>query len=116
MVVMPSPQQPQTQQRQATRPIYYSGTTEPKTPNPDRTFVTVEVEMPHMARYGRPTVMTLVYGATFPVAVGQRVLCPPTRLNPKWSQGTVVALDAGDYKGRVKYLAPMGRRPQKKVR
>lgn len=98
----------------AARPVYYSGTAAPKTPNPERSFVTVEVEMPHLARYGRPTTMTLVYGANFPVKLGQRVLCPPTRLNPKWSHGTVVALDAGGYTGRVKYLAPMGRRPQKR--
>lgn len=78
---------------------------------PERSLITVEVDMPHLSRYGRPTTQTLTYGATFPVALGQIVLCPPTRLNPTWTRGRVVALDSADeYAGRLKYVAPLGRR------
>lgn len=79
--------------------------------HPDTHLVTVEVTMPHVGRYGRETTMTLVYGARFPVRPGMRVLCPPTRLNDKWSIGRVVAIDEQtDYTGKIKYIAQLGRK------
>jgi len=75
---------------------------------PKRTLVTVEVTMPHVADYGREPTMRLTYGVSFSVEVGDTVLCPPTRLNPKWTKGVVTALEAGDYRGPVKYLGQVG--------
>lgn len=71
-------------------------------------LVTVEVEMPHLAKYGRPTTLTLAYGATFEVKVSDPVRCPPTRLSKTWTTGKVVAvdqLDRSDWNGRLKYVA-----------
>jgi hypothetical protein len=73
-----------------------------------RTFVTVRVNMPHVAKYGKPSIMELTYGCSFVVRVGDRVLCPPTRLNPKWTTGVVKDLAANGYRGPVKYIAPLG--------
>lgn len=67
--------------------------------------ITVMLNLPHLAKYGRPTTVELVYGCTFPVAVGDAVLCPPTpRGEPTWTTGVVVALDGRGYKGPVKYV------------
>lgn len=75
---------------------------------PKRHFVTVRVTMPHVQRYGKPATMQLTYGCTFDVTVGDTVLCPPTRLNQKWTRGVVVDLDSNGYRGPVKYLAALG--------
>lgn len=77
----------------------------------DRHLVSVEVTMPHVQKYGKATTMTLLYGAKFPVRPGMKVLCPPTRLNGKWTIGRVVAIDEpGSYTGKIKYVARLGRR------
>lgn len=89
---------------------FYPGTTQTKTNNPNHRFVLVKVKMPHIAKYGRSVEMSLVYGVNFPVAVGDLVRCPPTRLNSKWSTGRVTKLDPKGYKGRVKYLAEVKHR------
>lgn len=92
---------------------YYAGTTETVARTGAR-LITVSVRMPHLARYGRPTVTTLTYGATFPVRIGQVVLCPPTRLNPEWTQGRITALDPDTYSGKLKYVAPLRPRRNRK--
>jgi len=71
-------------------------------------LVTVRVDMPHLKKYGRPSVATLAYGATFDVKPGDMVMCPPTRLNKTWTKGTVIAVDelaSSDWTGRLKYVA-----------
>ncbi len=78
---------------------------------PGHSLVAVRVEMPHVAQYGKKSTMDLTYGCSSPVAVGDTVLCPPTRLNQKWTRGTVLAVhhdvDAAGYRGRVKYVKPL---------
>lgn len=99
----------------STRTRTYAPTTaEAVARTPGHSLVTVEVTMDHLAEYGRPKTVRLAYGAKFFVHVGQHVLCPPTRLNSKWTRGKVVAInEPGDYAGRVKYVAPLGRRTKK---
>lgn len=77
---------------------------------PDRVFVTVRVVMPHVKKYGKDPVMELTYGCTSPLEVGDTVLCPPTRVHPSWTRGTVVSLHDNGYRGRVKYVKPLRRR------
>jgi hypothetical protein len=77
--------------------------------------ITVRVTMPHVKKYGKQPVMTLTYACTFVVTVGEKVLCPPTRLNPKWTTGVVTDLEANGYRGPVKYVAPLGGRGTKKA-
>lgn len=91
----------------ATNPkSYFSGTTNPLSFNPKRRFISVLVVMPHVARYGQRKVMTLTYGCTFDVKVGDSVWCPPTKVNKNWTRGSVKALDPTGYAGPVKYVAP----------
>lgn len=71
-------------------------------------YITVLVNMPHVKKYGKGPTMSLTYGCSFVVVVGDHVLCPPTRLNPKWTRGIVTDLEANGYRGRVKYVAPLG--------
>lgn len=80
---------------------------ESKTPQPRRRYITVLVQMPHLRKYGKNPMMRLTYGADFPVSPGDTVLCPPTRLEPRWTKGTVVELDPGSYRGPVKYVRPI---------
>lgn len=90
---------------------YTVATAEQVAQRAEHSLVTVEVLMPHVERYGHPVLRTLVYGASFPVRIGQQVLCPPTRLSRGWTRGRVVAVDdPGGYAGRVKYVAPLGGR------
>ena len=77
---------------------------------PATTLITVRVTMPHVKKYGKPPTMSLTYACSFPVVVGDRVLCPPTRLNPKWTQGVVIGLKANGYRGPVKFVAALGRK------
>lgn len=72
---------------------------------PDRR-VTVLVNMKHLRNYGRGPVCKLTYGCDFPVAVGDTVAVPPTRLNAIWTEGTVIALEADGYSGPVRYVKP----------
>lgn len=88
----------------ATR-AWYAGTTEPKKTNPQRQFIVVEVEMPHVGHYGHRTRMRLTYGCTFAVKPGDAVRCPPTRLNDAWTTGVVIAMGTQGYRGKVKYVA-----------
>lgn len=67
--------------------------------------ITVMLNLPYLADYDMPTIITPVYGCTFPVAVGSQVLCPPTpRGDGSWNVGVVVALDGKGYNGPVKYV------------
>lgn len=88
---------------------YYAGTTSPKSVNPKRRFISVLVVMPHVAKYGQNKVMTLTYGCTFDVKLGDPVWCPPTRLNGAWIKGSVKSLDPTGYNGPVKYVRPFKR-------
>ncbi|MFF2053687.1 hypothetical protein ACFVU2_18940 [Leifsonia sp. NPDC058194] len=96
---------------------YYPLTlTEQPVTSPDRrgkpatTFITVRVTMPHVQKYGKNPTMLLAYACSFAVKVGDPVLCPPTRLNPKWTRGIVTQLTAGSYRGPVKYVAALGKK------
>lgn len=74
-------------------------------PLPEDARITVLLELPHLANYGRETTVELVYGCTFLVAVGDVVLCPPTPRGPStWTAGVVTALDGKGYAGPVKYV------------
>jgi hypothetical protein len=64
--------------------------------------------MPHVQKYGKRAKMSLTYACSFDVAVGDHVLCPPTRLNAKWTPGVVTALNSNGYRGPVKYVAAAG--------
>lgn len=88
---------------------YYAGTTTPTSVNPQRRFISVLVVMPHVSKYGQKKVMTLTYGCTFEVKVGDPVWCPPTRLNGKWIKGSVKSLDPTGYAGPVKYVGQFNR-------
>lgn len=68
--------------------------------------IVVLLDLPHLANYGRLTQVELVYGCSFPVAVGEAVSCPPTPRGPnEWTTGIVVALNGRDrYDGPVKYV------------
>jgi hypothetical protein len=71
--------------------------------NNDR--ITVMLHLPYLKDYGMPEIIYPVYGCTFPVAIGDQVLCPPTpRGDGSWNVGIVTALNGGDYKGPVKYV------------
>jgi hypothetical protein len=85
-----------------------------KPAKPKKSYITVRVTMPHVKQYGKPPVMSLTYGCSFVVVVGDQVLCPPTRLNPKWTRGTVTDLKDNGYHGPVKYVAPLGGRGGKR--
>lgn len=85
-------------------------TTTARRGKPAMTFITVRVTMPHLQKYGKNPTMLLAYACSFAVKVGDRVLCPPTRLNPKWTQGVVTQLTAGGYRGPVKFVAELGRK------
>lgn len=65
--------------------------------------VIVKVYMPHLAQYGKPTTLKLTYAIKGDVAVGDRVVVPPTKLCRTWSKGTVVGFDDGSYHGYIKY-------------
>lgn len=70
---------------------------------PKKGRIRVLVDFPHVRYYGhKDTLRELVYGCDFKVAVGDKVLCPPTALYSAWSTGVVVALDGGGYNGPVK--------------
>lgn len=73
---------------------------------PKRRRVIVVAHLPHLKEYGHEPTRELVYGCTFAVAEGDRVLCPPTPLRPKPFEALVVSLDASGhpYKGPVKNL------------
>lgn len=74
-------------------------------PLPEDVRITVLLELPHLAKYGRETTVELVYGCTFLVEVGDAVLCPPTpRGSNTWTTGVVTALDGKGYEGPVKYV------------
>lgn len=75
---------------------------------PKKRYITVLVTMPHVKKYGKAPTMQLTYGCSFAVVVGDKVLCPPTRLNPKWTTGVVTDLEANGYRGPVKYVAAFG--------
>jgi hypothetical protein len=75
---------------------------------PKKSYITVLVTMPHVKKYGKKPVMSLTYGCSFAVAVGDPVLCPPTRLNPQWTRGIVTDLEGSGYRGPVKYVAAFG--------
>jgi hypothetical protein len=77
---------------------------------PASTLITVRVTMPHVKKYGKNPTMSLTYACSFDVQVGDLVLCPPTRLNPKWTQGVVTELGPNGYRGPVKYVAALGRK------
>lgn len=67
------------------------------------TLIEVRVEMPHTQHYGHEgSVRYLTYGCGFPVRIGDTVMCPPTRLWPKWSEGIVVSIGTSTYAGPVK--------------
>lgn len=89
---------------------YYVNTVEMAQQRHDTTIVTVEVYTPHSANNPKLVRRILLYGAKFPVRVGQTVLVPPTQLQPKWSRGKIIATDATTkYRGKIKYVAPLGR-------
>lgn len=69
---------------------------------PEKNRITVLLDLPQLARFGRETTLELVYGCNFAVSVGELVSCPPTPHNNTWTTGVVVALDGGQYRGRVK--------------
>ena len=91
---------------------YYSGTTSPKKQNPTRAFITVEVTMPHVGKYGHEETMQLTYGCNFAneLRTGDRVLVPPSAKAKKWLIGKVVSLESTGYEGPVRYVAKLGRR------
>jgi len=71
---------------------------------PEKNRITVLLDLPELARFGRETTLELVYGCNFAVTVGDPVLCPPTPHNNTWTVGVVTALDGGQYRGRVKHV------------
>lgn len=71
---------------------------------PKKGRVRVLVSLPHLAEYGHETTRELVYGCTFPVRIGDAVICPPTPLFPSEFTGVVVSMDASGYSGPIKYL------------
>lgn len=78
-----------------------------------RRLVLVSVNMPHLKQYRRAESQQFVYYADFPVSVGQLVLCPPTKLHPKWTKGVVVKLDPKHYHGYVKPVRAAGARKKR---
>lgn len=102
------PQQQQTQYR-------YAHSTAAAPEQQPKQLVTVEVVMPHVEKFGRDPRMRLTYITTFDVELGQTVLCPPTRLNSRWTKGRVVALDGGGYTGYLKHIAPLGSKTRRKT-
>jgi hypothetical protein len=71
---------------------------------PEKNRITVLLDLPQLAQFGRETTLELVYGCNFAVAVGELVSCPPTPYKASWTTGVVVALDGGHYRGRVKHV------------
>lgn len=59
-------------------------------------------------RSGEPRTRELTYGCTFPVSVGDAVDCPPTPYTSTWTAGMVVSLQGAGWRGRVKYVQPLG--------
>ena len=76
-------------------------------------YITVLVHMPHVAKYGKDSTMSLTYGCSFDVKIGDTVLCPPTPLHSKWTKGMVTDLTGTGYRGRVKYVAKIGAKTSK---
>lgn len=93
-----------------TRTVYAPTTAQAVVGRPNTALVTVSVEMPHLAKYGRPTQVDLTYATRYDLKVGQKVLVPPTRLGSKWLTGTVSALSSTGFTGKVKYVIPLNRR------
>lgn len=71
---------------------------------PKKNRITVMLDLPHLAKYGRTPTRELTYGCNFKVAVGDLVMCPPTPLHHQWTTGMVTALTHNGYKGRVKFV------------
>lgn len=83
---------------------------EPQPEDNDR--IIVMLNLPYLEDYGMPTIIYPTYGCTFPVAIGDQVLCPPTpRGDGSWNVGIVTALNGGDYKGPVKYVRKVAATP-----
>ena len=78
---------------------------------PEKNRITVMLDLPQLARFGRPTTLELVYGCNFAVAVGELVSCPPTPYKASWTTGVVTALDGGQYRGRVKHVRKINPEP-----
>jgi hypothetical protein len=78
----------------------------------EKRYITVLVTMPHVKKYGQKPTMSLTYGCSFAVTVGDQVLCPPTRLHAKWTRGVVTNLEGSGYRGPVKYVAALGAKKQ----
>lgn len=89
-------------------PVLHGNSMPGKSAQPGRMFITVAVKMPHVTKYNRKPEMRLTYGTRYVVQVGDIVLCPPTRLNPKWTRGVVIDLSPSGYRGPVKYVKPLG--------
>lgn len=78
---------------------------------PEKNRITVLLDLPELARFGRETTLELVYGCNFAVAVGDLVSCPPTPHKASWTTGVVTALDGGRYRGRVKHVRKINPKP-----
>lgn len=78
---------------------------------PEKNRITVLLDLPQLARFGRETTLELVYGCNFVVAVGDLVSCPPTPYKNSWTTGVVVSLDGGQYRGRVKHVRKISPEP-----
>ncbi|OAV62815.1 hypothetical protein [Enteractinococcus helveticum] len=68
--------------------------------------ITVLINFPK--RYGPGRTVELTYGCDFDVSIGNAVDCPPTPYQDSWTVGMVVALNANGWRGRVKYVQPVG--------
>jgi hypothetical protein len=78
---------------------------------PEKNRITVLLDLPELARFGRETTLELVYGCNFAVSLGDLVSCPPTPHSNRWTTGVVVALDGGQYRGRVKHVRKINPEP-----
>ena len=78
---------------------------------PEKNRITVLLDLPELARFGRETTLELVYGCNFAVALGDLVSCPPTPHNNTWTTGVVTALDGGRYRGQVKHVRKINPKP-----
>ena len=67
--------------------------------------ITVMLHLPYLKDYDMPEIIYPVYGCTFFVKQGDKVLCPPTpRGDGSWVTGIVVSLEGNGYDGPVKYV------------